>query len=44
VILELKAEGVSCRDIGLRLEISERTVQRILEDLKSRARVEGCAE
>ena len=41
VILELKAEGFSCREIGQRLAISERTVQRILEDLRSRARVEG---
>ena len=41
MILELKAEGFSCREIGQRLEISERTVQRILEDLRNRARVEG---
>ena len=41
VILELKAEGYSCREIGQRLGISERTVQRVLEDLRSRARLEG---
>ncbi|MCA1686535.1 MAG: sigma-70 family RNA polymerase sigma factor [Planctomycetia bacterium] len=36
-ILELKAEGLSSRDIGERLAISERTVQRVLEDLRRRA-------
>jgi RNA polymerase sigma-70 factor (ECF subfamily) len=36
-ILELKAEGLSSRDIGERLGISERTVQRALEDLRKRA-------
>jgi RNA polymerase sigma factor (sigma-70 family) len=36
-ILELKAEGLSSRDIGERLGISERTVQRVLEDLRRRA-------
>jgi RNA polymerase sigma-70 factor (ECF subfamily) len=35
-ILELKAEGLSSRDIGARLGISERTVQRVLEDLRRR--------
>lgn len=35
-ILELKAEGLSSRDIGERLGISERTVQRVLEDLRRR--------
>jgi DNA-directed RNA polymerase specialized sigma24 family protein len=35
-ILELKAEGLSSRDVGDRLGISERTVQRVLEDLRRR--------
>jgi RNA polymerase sigma factor (sigma-70 family) len=33
-LLELKAQGLSSRDIGERLGISERTVQRVLEDLR----------
>jgi RNA polymerase sigma-70 factor (ECF subfamily) len=40
VIVELKAEGLSSRDIGQRLGISERTVQRVLEDLRRRAETE----
>ena len=40
-ILELKAEGLSSRDIGDRLGISERTVQRVIEDLRRRASLEG---
>ncbi len=39
-ILELKAEGLSSRDIGERLGISERTVQRVLEDLRRRVELE----
>jgi RNA polymerase sigma factor (sigma-70 family) len=39
-ILELKAEGLSSKDIGDRLGISERTVQRVLEDLRRRAESE----
>jgi RNA polymerase sigma-70 factor (ECF subfamily) len=39
-ILELKAEGLSSKDIGERLGISERTVQRVLEDLRRRAESE----
>jgi DNA-binding NarL/FixJ family response regulator len=35
-ILEMKAEGLSSKDIGDRLGISERTVQRVLEDLRRR--------
>ena len=35
-ILEMKAEGLSSKDIGERLGISERTVQRVLEELKRR--------
>ncbi len=37
MILELKADGLSSRDIGKRLGISERTVQRVLEDLRRKA-------
>jgi RNA polymerase sigma factor (sigma-70 family) len=40
-ILELKAEGLSSREIGERLGMSERTVQRVLEDLRRRAQLEG---
>ena len=35
-LLELKAQGLSSREIGTRLGISERTVQRVLEDLRRR--------
>jgi RNA polymerase sigma factor (sigma-70 family) len=41
MILELKAEGLSSREIGERLGVSERTVQRVLEDLRRRAHMEG---
>ena len=36
-VLELKAAGFSCREIGERLAISERTVQRLIESLRERA-------
>lgn len=36
LLLELKAQGLSSREIGERLGISERTVQRVLEDLRRR--------
>ena len=39
-IVELKAQGLSSRDIGQQLGISERTVQRVLEDLRRRAESE----
>lgn len=35
-IVTLKAEGLSSREIGERLGVSERTVQRVLEDLRRR--------
>jgi RNA polymerase sigma factor (sigma-70 family) len=39
-ILEMKAQGLSSKDIGERLGISERTVQRVLEDLRKRVETE----
>jgi len=36
-ILELKARGLSSREVGQRLGMSERTVQRVIEDLRQRA-------
>jgi len=39
-IVELKVQGLSSKDIGLRLGISERTVQRVLEDLRKRMEAE----
>ena len=40
-IIELKAEGLSSKDIGERLGISERTVRRVLELLQRQAIDEG---
>jgi RNA polymerase sigma factor (sigma-70 family) len=40
-LLELKAAGLSSREIGERLGISERTVQRVLEDLRRRVALES---
>lgn len=37
IILEMKADGFSSREIGAKLGISERTVQRVLDDLRRRA-------
>jgi len=39
-ILEMKAQGLSSKDIGERLGISERTVQRVLEELRRRMETE----
>lgn len=36
-ILELKAGGLNSREIGARLGVSERTVRRVIEDLRRRA-------
>ena len=39
-ILELKAQGLSSKDIGERMGVSERTVQRVLEELRRRMETE----
>jgi RNA polymerase sigma factor (sigma-70 family) len=39
-ILELKVQGLSSQEIGVRLGLSERTVRRVLEDLRHRAQPE----
>jgi RNA polymerase sigma-70 factor (ECF subfamily) len=39
-ILELKAGGLSTREIGERLGVSERTVRRVIEDLRRRAGID----
>ena len=39
-ILDLKAKGLSSREVGAKLGLSERTVQRVIEDLRVRARAE----
>lgn len=39
-IFELKAEGLSRPEIGERLGISERTVRRVIEELRRRAPVD----
>ena len=36
-VLELKAQGLSSREIGEQLGMSERTVQRVIEELRQRA-------
>lgn len=37
VVLELKAQDLSSREIAIKLGVSERTVQRVIEDLRRRA-------
>ena len=39
-IVEMKAQGLSSKDIGEKLGISERTVQRVLEELRRRMETE----
>jgi RNA polymerase sigma factor (sigma-70 family) len=41
IMLELRVQGLSTREIGDRLNVSERTVRRVLEDLRHRSGVEG---
>jgi RNA polymerase sigma-70 factor (ECF subfamily) len=36
-VLDLKAEGLSSREIGRKLGVSERTVQRVIEELRRKA-------
>jgi RNA polymerase sigma factor (sigma-70 family) len=40
VMVRLKVEGLSTREIGERLNVSERTVRRVLEDLRRRSGAE----
>lgn len=40
-VIELKAGGLSSKEIGDRLGISERTVQRVIEDLRRRAELDS---
>jgi RNA polymerase sigma-70 factor (ECF subfamily) len=42
-VLDLKAAGLSTREIGERLGLSERTVRRVIEDLRRRAGIDGDA-
>lgn len=39
-ILDLKAQGYSSKEIGEKLGVSERTVQRLIEDLRKKAALE----
>jgi RNA polymerase sigma factor (sigma-70 family) len=41
VMVRLRVEGLSTREIGERLKVSERTVRRVLEDLRRRSGGEG---
>jgi RNA polymerase sigma factor (sigma-70 family) len=41
VMVRLRVQGLSTREIGERLDVSERTVRRVLEDLRRRSGVEG---
>jgi RNA polymerase sigma factor (sigma-70 family) len=44
VMVRLKAQGLSTREIGERLGVSERTVRRVLEDLRKRSGGDGEGE
>jgi RNA polymerase sigma factor (sigma-70 family) len=41
VVVRLRVEGLSTREIGERLNVSERTIRRVLEDLRRRSGDEG---
>ena len=41
IMLKLRVQGLSTREIGDRLNVSERTVRRVLEDLRRRSGGEG---
>jgi RNA polymerase sigma factor (sigma-70 family) len=43
-VLNLKAEGLTTVEIAARLGLGERTVRRVLEDLRRRARIDGDGE
>ena len=43
-ILDLKAEGLSTVEIAARLGLGERTVRRVIEDLRRRAGIDGPGE
>jgi RNA polymerase sigma-70 factor (ECF subfamily) len=43
-VLELKAEGFSTAEIAARLGLSERTVRRVIEDLRRRAGIDDVKE
>jgi RNA polymerase sigma factor (sigma-70 family) len=43
-VLDLKAEGLTTVEIAARLGIGERTVRRVIEDLRHRAGIDGAGE
>ncbi len=43
-VLDLKAAGLSTHEIAERVGLSERTVRRVIEDLRRRAGIDGTGE
>jgi RNA polymerase sigma factor (sigma-70 family) len=43
-VLDLKTDGLSNREIAERVGLSERTVRRVIEDLRRRAGIDGAGE
>ena len=43
-VLDLKAEGLTTVEIATKLGIGERTVRRVIEDLRRRAGIDGAGE